>query len=175
MTHPPRLPPALRGAEPIVAARRRAAVSMNALRRLVWALRASDAESRRAHGVGTAQLFVLRHLGGPGAVSVGELADRTATSPSAVSEVVSRLAARGLVTRGRSGADRRRAALTLTAAGREMLAAAPAAPQQDLIDGFYRLPPDTQRSLASGLAAWLDESGLAELPANMFFEAGAEE
>ena len=47
-------------------------------------------------------------------VSAGELAAAAGLSPAAATEAVQRLAARGLLTRGRAPADRRRAVITIS-------------------------------------------------------------
>lgn len=143
---------------------------MDALRRIVRALRTSTHALEGALGVSAAQLFVLRQLSGRPRQSLGELAMATRTSPSSVSEVVSRLVAQGLVDRQIGREDRRRAELTLTARGAEVLARAPETVQEQLLAGFERLSEGERRALVHGLEAWLASSGLATVPATMFFE-----
>jgi len=148
--------------------------TMDAVRRLVRALRAATVESEAAQQVSAAQLFVLRLIGEHGVPTIGELSERTATVQSSVSEVVTRLVARGLVARVPSTSDRRRVALTLTAAGRKLVAAAPETVQERLIDAFMTLPGETQRVLAESLTAWVDAAGLSHVAATMFFEPGGD-
>ena len=95
--------------------------AMDNLRRVVRALSAS-ARSVSARGVSGAQLFVLRQIAAAPSLSLRELADRTLTGQSTVSEVVTRLVERGLVERIASETDARRAELTLTARGRRAIA-----------------------------------------------------
>src|SRR6476661_931465 len=83
------------------------AAAMDALRRIVRSLRIAERHSEAMLGVTTAQLFVLREVDKAEKITVSELAQRTATAQSSVSEVLTRLAARGLVTRTRPLADRR--------------------------------------------------------------------
>lgn len=144
--------------------------AMDAIRRIIRALRDATAESEHALGVSAAQLFVLREIEKASAPTIGELARRTATAQSSVSEVVARLAARGLIARGRAAEDRRRASITLTDAGREVLRRAPESLPERMLAAFRRLPAERQRHLADGLADWIEEAGLAHHAATMFFE-----
>jgi DNA-binding MarR family transcriptional regulator len=144
---------------------------MDALRRLVRALHVSTHALERDFGISAAQLFVLRQLAVTPRSSLGEVAARARTSQSSASEVVTTLAKRGLVARGRASEDRRRAALTLTAKGRAILERAPTTVQEQLLAGFERLDALRRRALLDGLESWLAESGLADVPSTMFFES----
>lgn len=150
-----------------------AARAMDSLRRIVHALRVATGASERALGLTAAQLFVLRQLAVRSDQSLNDLAMRTHTAPSSVSEVVSRLVRRGLVARRAASTDRRRAELTLTSAGRAMLQHAPESVQERLLAGFGRLADAEQRALAEALEAWLAASGLERVPPTLFFEASA--
>ena len=150
------------------------AEAMDVLRRVVRALHTIDLESEAAIGVGAAQLFVLREIEKGGTLTVSELASRTATAQSSVSEVVARLVGRGLVARARAAGDRRRAELTLTATGQALLATAPRAIQERLVAAFRALPPDRQRRLAQDMSAWVAAAGLGNVTPTMFFEGGVE-
>ena len=66
-----------------------------------------------------AQQFALRMISRHPGLTMTELAEATLTSRSTVSEVVVRLADRGLVHREADELDRRRIRLTLTRAGAE--------------------------------------------------------
>ncbi|HZO18060.1 MAG TPA: MarR family transcriptional regulator [Gemmatimonadaceae bacterium] len=147
-----------------------AALAMDVLRRIVRALRVFTHATEREFGVSAAQFFVLRQLAARPGQSLGELASRTRTSPSSVSEVAAALVKRGLVVRGRADDDHRRAEFTLTAEGLELLEHAPVSVQEQLVAGFERLPSGEQRVLREGLEAWLEASGLSGVPADMFFE-----
>jgi DNA-binding MarR family transcriptional regulator len=143
---------------------------MDGLRRIVRALHAGTAASERVVGLSSAQLFVLRQLHAEPEQSLGDIARRTRTTQSSVSEVVGRLVKRGLVAREPSARDRRRAVLTLTAAGAAVVATAPETVQERLVAGFGRLDPAAQRALAESTERWLAESGLADVAPTFFFE-----
>jgi DNA-binding MarR family transcriptional regulator len=144
--------------------------ALDALRRIVRALRVSSRAVERDVGISGAQLFVLRHLAAAPRQSLNDLVARTLTHQSSVSEVVSRLVERGFVSRRAAADDARRAELQITARGRAVLRSAPPTLQSALLDGLARLPAAQRRALADGLGAWIEASGLAAVEPTMFFE-----
>jgi DNA-binding MarR family transcriptional regulator len=149
--------------------------AMNAIRRIVRALRLSSRAAEKALGVSGAQLFVLQQLAdgasrSDAAPSIARLADLTATDPSSVSVVVSRLVARGLAARRSSRADARRAEVHITPAGRALLDRAPSPVQHRMLAGLSRLPPSRRREMIAGLEAIVAELGMEDQEAPMFFE-----
>jgi DNA-binding MarR family transcriptional regulator len=147
-----------------------AARAMDSLRRVVHALNIATRASERVFGLSAAQLFVIKNLATNSGQSLSELATRTRTTQSSVSEVVARLVRRGLVERQPSKDDRRRAELSLTAAGRETLAAAPETVQERLLRGFEQLDAESRTALAETLESWLTASGLDDVTPALFFE-----
>jgi len=103
-------------------------------------------------------------------LSVGELAQRTATSQSSVSEVVQRLVTSGLVSRQRSARDARSVELTLTEAGRELAARSPAAVQDTVLEALNRMNPNDRKQLSRLLGILMDEVGIAHISPTMLFE-----
>lgn len=142
---------------------------LDAVRRIVHALRESSRWAEKHVGLSGAQLFVLQTLAGSPPISVNELAARTHTHQSSVSTVVSRLVDAGLVKRTRSADDARRAELSLTPKGRRLAGRAPHAAQQLLIGGVEKLPARRRRLLASTLSELAAAMDDIERPA-MFFE-----
>jgi DNA-binding MarR family transcriptional regulator len=126
-----------------VVSRKKSGVSSvaDALRRIVQALRVSSNAIEKDHGVSGAQLFAMQQLSGARTMSIAELAVRTRTDPSSVSVVVRRLAERGLVRRGTSPADGRRAEIGLTRAGQGVVAIAPEPAQARLLAALEEMPP----------------------------------
>jgi DNA-binding MarR family transcriptional regulator len=150
-----------------------AARALNALRRLVRALRAATRDAERAYSVTTAQLFVLRELGATPGMSLGQLARRTHTTQSTVSEVVARLVDGGFIRRRTATEDARRRELSLTARGRAVVQRAPHSAPERMLEAFTSLPGDRRRALAEGLEAWVAAAGFEATPAPMFFERSA--
>ncbi|HKR07939.1 MAG TPA: MarR family transcriptional regulator [Gemmatimonadaceae bacterium] len=144
--------------------------AINALRRMVRGLRAAAEAVERDLQISAAQLFVMTELSQSPEQSVKDLAAVTMTTHSTVSQVVSQLLAKGLVTRSVDPTDARRSVLRLTRQGSTLLRRSPRAIQQDLIEGFYNLRATERRSLASGLEKWLEASGLGGVPSSMLFD-----
>jgi len=145
--------------------------ALEAVRRLVRALRLGANRARETVGVSSAELFVLGALqeGGP-AASLNELAARTFTDQSSASPVVERLRRRRLIRRQRSPVDARRVTIELTDSGQALLDRAPAPPQAGLIMALRRMSPADRDALARGLGRLVTEMGLAELRGAMLFE-----
>jgi DNA-binding MarR family transcriptional regulator len=143
---------------------------MNALRRIVRDLRLSSREVERSAGISGAQLFVLQALAEERASSLNELADRTLTDQSSVSVVVRRLTDRRLVARKASHEDARRMELSLTPAGKRMLARCPEPTQARLVEALRRLDAPELARLTGGLSALVRELGSEPTSPPMFFD-----
>ncbi len=174
-----------RGAAVAAARRRRRAgagavdaqvtATLDALRRIVRALRAAAQGAERRLGISGAQLFVLERLAEAAAPSLNDLAERTHTHKSSVSVVVSRLVARRLVRRRRADGDRRGVELAITAAGRAALRRAPRSAQTRLVEALRRLRPAERAGLVAGLERFTAELGIRGLKPTMLFEEEREE
>lgn len=146
------------------------ATSIDAFRRILRALRLAERRTQAEAGLSAAQLFVLHALADGHETSLSELAERTMTDRSSVAAVVDRLLDAGLVVRGVSRADRRRAAIRLTAAGRAVLVRAPQPPTVLLMDAVRSLEPEQRAALATGLSALATSMGVDGEPAGMLFD-----
>ena len=144
--------------------------ALNALRRMVRGLRSAAEAVERELNVSAAQLFVLRELGQVPDQSVKDLAAVTMTTHSTVSQVVSQLLSKDLVTRTRDEGDGRRSALRLTRQGASLVKRSPRVIQTDLIKGFATLRGPERAALAKGLEKWLEASGLGGVQSSMLFE-----
>jgi len=147
-----------------------AARAMDSLRRIVHSLRVATRASERSFGLSAAQHFVLRQLALEPGQSLIDLARRTRTTQSSVSEVVSRLVKRELVSRRTSDTDRRRTELSLTPAGDAVLRRSPETVQEKLVAGFAALGETERRRIADGLEQWLAASLLGDVEPILFFE-----
>jgi MarR family transcriptional regulator, lower aerobic nicotinate degradation pathway regulator len=145
-------------------------VVMDGLRRVVRELRLSARDAERSAGISGAQSFVLQTLANADASSLNELADRTLTDQSSVSVVVRRLADKKLVARKPSTLDARRLELTLTPAGRRLLARCPEPTQARLVGALRRMTHAELSALTYGLAALLRHMGIEDAATPMFFD-----
>jgi MarR family transcriptional regulator, lower aerobic nicotinate degradation pathway regulator len=121
------------------------------LRRIISSLWNSSRSAERAFGLTVAQYFVLKTLAEAPALSISELARRTCAHPNTVSVVLPVLLRSQLVARTESNLDPGRTELAVTPQGRALLAKAPMAAQERLIECIEQLPAEERSALASAL------------------------
>lgn len=146
-------------------------IALDALRRIVQALRSGGSDDRPRTRVSPAQLFALQQIAKHPRASINDVAALTFTHQSSVSVVVQRLVARGLVEKVAASDDRRRQRLVVTARGRRVLANAPAAVPERLVAAISGLPSSARRAFARSLsqvAVEVSPAGSASPP--MFLE-----
>ncbi len=146
---------------------------LDALRVVVRDLRLSAREAERVAHITGAQIFVLQQLEQGRTLSLNDLAERTMTDQSSVSVVVKRLVAAKLVARKASPSDARRLELTLTPAGKKLLARCPEPTQVRLLGALKRMTAAELDALDVGLVALVREMGIRDERAGMFFEETA--
>lgn len=88
------------------------------------------------------QIHALRVLALHGCMTVGELAAALGLEQNSGSQLVERLAQRGLVTRGRAPQDRRQSLIGVSAAGRDLLNAGEPDAAALASELFSELPPE---------------------------------
>jgi DNA-binding MarR family transcriptional regulator len=145
---------------------------LQSLRAIVRDLRRASVSCEKQFGLSAAQLFVLQTLRSQPGMSLGEVAERTATDQSSVSVVVRKLEEKGLVQKQTSSQDARRLELSLTRAGKRLAEKTPPAVQDLLIQSITDLSIHDRRLLAE-LLDRIVPSGTGEQP--MFFEEPARE
>ena len=149
--------------------------AIDALRRIVQALRISARDVERRTTLSGAQLFALAEIAANPGASVNDVAALTLTHQSSVSVVIRRLVDRRLVAKVPAGNDRRKQSLMVTAAGRKALARVPDVVQQQLIAAIAARPTRERRTLVRALAAVAlavsPDTAAAHPP--MLFEEGA--
>lgn len=122
-----------------------------ALRRIT---RAIDIHSRflaNTFGLTGPQLVCLRVLGRHGSLTPSEVAKHVALSQATVTGIIDRLASRQLLTRERSETDRRNVTVSITEAGRALLADAPSALQEKFATRLSTLATDEQERIRATL------------------------
>jgi DNA-binding MarR family transcriptional regulator len=147
--------------------------TLDALRYIVRELRLGSHVAEKGLGLSGAQLYVLQQIGEHPNAALKDIAHATLTDQSSVSVVVSRLVERGLVLRKVAADDARRAELSLSAAGRRVLARATEVPPQvRLIAALQKLPPKEIAALGRSLTRILREMDIeVQAPATSSFEA----
>lgn len=144
-----------------------------ALRRII---RAIDLHSRRLaerYGLTWPQLAVLREAERLGATSAGDLARAANLSQATVTGILDRLERRGLVTRRRSGEDRRSVIVEMTEAGVSLLRGAPSLLQDRFREELEKLEQWEQTMILGTLqriAHMMEAPGIEAAP---MLDAGA--
>ena len=122
-----------------------------ALRRV---MRAVDIHSRRlmsSHGLTGPQALVLQAVVNRVEISAGELAGRISLSQATVTDIVSRLEQRGLLTRARSDTDRRKVIIRPTLDGISLMETAPPLLQETFTRRYAGLKQWEQLQLLAAL------------------------
>jgi DNA-binding MarR family transcriptional regulator len=129
-------------------------------------IRRIDLHSRRLvqmHGLTGPQLIILKELGRAEEMPVGQLARLINLSHPTVTTILDRLEKRGLISRNRSAADKRRVMVSITEPGISVLGGAPSLVQEQFARRFDRLEKWEQTLILSSLqrvAAMMDAEGL---------------
>lgn len=117
---------------------------------LARAYRALAARSRRdieQHGLAPSEFAALEVLYHKGDLPVGDVSDRVLLTSGSMTPVINKLQERGLVARRRCEEDQRVTYLTLTAAGRALMASIFPAHAEAIRRATAGLAPDEKRSL----------------------------
>lgn len=102
-------------------------------------------------GVTSAQLWALWELSEKPGLKVTELAKAMSIHHSTASNMLDKLAKKGLIIRERISQDQRVVTVTLTEAGAKLINLAPAPPQGILQHSLFQLPENVLKSLANDL------------------------
>lgn len=116
-------------------------VSLRRITRAIY-LHSRDLESRFKLTV--PQLVCLRYLETNGPQAPGKLAGHVFLSQATVTGIINRLELRGLVSRERKEADRRRVTVSLTEKGQQVVRHAPSPLQDRFIERLTSLPQEEQ-------------------------------
>jgi DNA-binding MarR family transcriptional regulator len=143
---------------------------IDGVRRILQALRLSANAVQTSIGVTPAQLYVLRHLTEADGASLTELARRTFTDRSSVSDVVERLVQQGLAERSASGVDRRRASVRITSEGMQIVRRARPAPTDLIVEALKQLSVEELEQVAGAIDRLVAAMGLEDTPPTMMFE-----
>ena len=105
---------------------------------------------------------------------MSQLAAKTGTTETIVSDVVSQLIGDELTLRAPSREDPLRFELVLTPEGQRVVERSARTVQEQLLMSFERLSPSEQRALADALESWVAGAGLSTVSPAMFFERNRE-
>lgn len=109
-------------------------------------------EVEQTCGVSGSQLWVLQEVSSRPGIGVSQLAVRLSIHQSTCSQLVEKLAVRGLILKERSREDQRRIGLSLSEAASELLAKAPGPAEGVLPEALVSLSDEALRALDASLA-----------------------
>lgn len=145
---------------------------IRSLRRIV---RAIDLHSRvlaQSHGLTGPQALILKELSRLEETTVGQLAQQVSLSPATVTDILSRLESRGLVTRTRSDRDRRRVLVKPTTAALEMLQSGPSLLQENFVAELEGLEEWERTLILSSLQRIASMMSVEAIPAAPVLSSG---
>lgn len=140
---------------------------LRSLRKIVRAIDLHSRQLESEFGLTGPQLVCLRVIEAHGPLTPSDLARRVELSQGTVTGIIDRLVKRHLVSRRRSPSDRRKVALALLPAGRQLLRDAPSPLQTLFARRLARLPPDNQAAIAAMLeqiVSMMDAQGIDAAP-----------
>lgn len=144
---------------------------LDAIRRIVRALRAFSKSTEKELGLSTAQIYVLQKLlDSKTPLSVNELAEATFTHQSSVSVVITKLVDRRLITRATNENDSRSIKLSITDQGKYLLGKSPTSIQERLTSALAKMSRKEREGLVEGLRVLIEKAGMQDDEAPMLME-----
>ena len=137
------------------------------LRVIIRALQGHSRSVERACGISAAQLWALWELQRSPGLNVSDLSRQLSVHPSTASNLLDKLEQGGLIERQRRERDQRIVRLYVTAAGQDLLARAPAAPQGELNHALQDMDPQQLLGLEQALAALIARMASVEPKAGL--------
>lgn len=147
--------------------KRRSQQALSAMRQILRATENYARNLSRSTGLTASQLLLLQVLDQHGETTAGQIAAHMGITQATTTSLLHKLEARDLVRRQRGDSDRRQVWLSLTAEGRDKLAAAPDGLQEIFKERFENLESWEQAMLVAALervVALLDADALDAAP-----------
>lgn len=120
--------------------------------RLIYApVRQHFREVEQGCGMSGSQLWILREVAKAPGIGISDLAGQLSIHQSTCSQLVEKLAARGLLLKERSKEDQRRVGLHLAAEASQLLKTAPAPSEGNLPEALQALPESALLALEKSL------------------------
>lgn len=141
---------------PVVPKERHDLRILSSIRRLVRSVDIYSRKLAQESGVTVPQLLCLLKVDELGPLTLKDLSEEVFLNPSTLVGIVDRLENAGLFTRERSVRDRRRVRISLTDAGRELVASAPSPLQDNLARKLDSLPELERATIALSLEKLLE-------------------
>ncbi len=158
--------------EPQVPVQRYELRILQALRRIIRAVDIHSHKLTSRHKITGPQLGCLTALMENGPMTSARLAQKVYLSPSTIVGIIDRLEEKKLVQRKRDSKDRRLIHICITAAGEQLVAAAPSLLQDTLVNALVKLPESEQISITQTLEKLVDLMEAGDIGAAPVLETG---
>ncbi|WP_419176252.1 MarR family winged helix-turn-helix transcriptional regulator [Desulfosediminicola sp.] len=142
------------------------------LRKITQAIDLHSKYLFKTAGITSPQLVILQALSHFDSLSVSELSKSVSLSQGTVTEILTRLEKKDLITRRKSDQDKRRSLISITEIGRQLLQDAPSPLQDDFTKSFHALEDWEQLMILSSIKRIVTMMSAEKIEASPFLVAG---
>ena len=142
------------------------------LRKITQAIDLHSKYLFKTAGITSPQLVILQALSHFDSLSVSELSKSVSLSQGTVTEILTRLEKKDLITRRKSDQDKRRSLISITETGRQLLQDAPSPLQDDFTNSFHALEDWEQLMILSSIKRIVTMMSAEKIEASPFLVAG---
>ncbi|WP_228721357.1 MarR family winged helix-turn-helix transcriptional regulator [Desulfosediminicola ganghwensis] len=142
------------------------------LRKITQAIDLHSKYLFKTAGITSPQLVILQALSHFDSLSVSELSKSVSLSQGTVTEILTRLEKKDLITRRKSDQDKRRSLISITETGRQLLQDAPSPLQDDFTKSFHALEDWEQLMILSSIKRIVTMMSAEKIEASPFLVAG---
>ena len=142
------------------------------LRKITQAIDLHSKRLLKNVGITSPQLVILQEIAACGSLTTAELVKAVSLTQGTVTAIIMRLEKNDLVSRRRSGKDRRRIHISITKKGERLLIDAPSPLQEKFIHSYYALEEWEQLMILSSIHRIVGMMSAEKLEASPFLVAG---
>ncbi|WP_163339053.1 MarR family winged helix-turn-helix transcriptional regulator [Desulfopila sp. IMCC35008] len=142
------------------------------LRKITQAIDLHSKRLLKTAGITSPQLVILQELADCPSLSTSELAKAVSLTQGTVTAIIVRLEKNNLVSRRRSGEDKRRIHISITEEGKHLLKNAPSPLQEKFTNSYYALEEWEQLMILSSINRIVSMMSAEKIEASPFLVAG---
>lgn len=142
------------------------------LRKITQAIDLHSKRLLKTAGITSPQLVILQELAECVSLSTSELAKAVSLTQGTVTAIIVRLEKNNLVSRRRSGKDKRRIHISITEEGKRLLKNAPSPLQEKFANSYYALEEWEQLMILSSINRIVSMMSAEKIEASPFLVAG---
>ena len=142
------------------------------LRKITQAIDLHSKHLQKTVGITSPQLVILQELAHHESLSVSELSKLVSLSQGTVTEIVTRLERKSLISKRKSVEDKRRSLVSITETGSQLIEKAPSPLQDTFIDSFHSLEDWEQLMILSSIKRIVNLMSAERIEASPYLVAG---